>query len=380
MIYNVTQKSTRQVFPTSIVQQTAFWSEVKREQGVLSAAFNFYANPRLFPKEGARCSKTAKSAYLRGDMLVLLQQLDRDYCMAYVPYGPESEPLEEYRGPFLESLSESLRAFLPKGCIAIRYDLSWSSPWVDDESCFDPMGHWMGPPSQQMQEFRFNYNTKHHNLWKANTDILPSHTLFLNLRKDKSELLGAMKPKTRYNIQLSQRKGVTVQAKGIHHLDAWYRLYAETARRNHFYLHDIDYFRSVLTAKADHTTSPADVQLLVAEHRGQPLAAMFMVITGKRGTYLYGASSSENRNCMATYALQWTALERAREAGCTEYDMFGIAPRPEPSHPLYGLYRFKSGFGGSVYHTMGCWDYPLLPSLYAGFQSSEMVAQGYHLS
>lgn len=380
MIYNVNKKSTHQVFPTSIVHQTAFWSEVKREQGVLSAAFNFYTHPRLFQKGGTKRASNAKAACVRGDLLVLLQQLDREYCMAYVPYGPELEPLEEYRGPFLESLSESLRSFLPKGCIAIRYDLSWSSPWADDESCFDPAGNWMGPPSQQMQEFRFNYNTQHHNLWKANTDILPSHTIFLNLQKDRSALLEAMKPKTRYNIQLSLRKGVTVKEKGIHDLDEWYVLHAETARRNRFFLHDIEYFRSVLTARAENTDSPADVQLLMAEHGGEPLAAMFMVITGKRGTYLYGASSSERRNLMATYALQWRAMEKAREAGCTEYDMFGIAPRPEPSHPLYGLYRFKSGFGGSVYHTMGCWDYPLLPHLYPGLQSSEMVAQGYHLS
>ncbi len=378
MIYNVDKKSIRQVFPTSIVQQTAFWSEVKREQGVISAAFNFYANPRFFHSEASK--PLENPSYIRGDILVLLQQLDREYCMAYVPYGPELEPLEEYRGPFLESLSESLRTFLPPTCIAIRYDLSWSSPWAHDESCFDPQGIWLGPPSQQMQEFRLNFNTKEHNLWKANTDILPSHTIFLNLQKERNALLGAMKPKTRYNIQLSLRKGVTVHSKGIRHLELWYRLYAETAHRNRFYLHDIDYFRSVLSARAENTASPADAKLLIAEHNGEPLAAMFMVISGKRGTYLYGASSSEKRNLMATYALQWQAIEKARAAGCTEYDMFGISPRPEPSHPLYGLYRFKSGFGGSVHHTMGCWDYPLLPSLYSGFQSSEMVAQGYHLA
>lgn len=82
---------------------------------------------------------------------------------------------------------------------------------------------------------------------------------------------------------------------------------------------------------------------------------------------------------MATYALQWEAIRRSKMKGCTEYDMFGVAPRPDPSHPLYGLYRFKTGFGGKIFHRMGCWDYPLDPKAYQAYQTSEMQSHGYHL-
>jgi lipid II:glycine glycyltransferase (peptidoglycan interpeptide bridge formation enzyme) len=83
---------------------------------------------------------------------------------------------------------------------------------------------------------------------------------------------------------------------------------------------------------------------------------------------------------MATYALQWEAICRSKAAGCTEYDMFGISPDPNPDHPLYGLYMFKSGFGGEIYHSLGCWDYPLDEEMYTLFRASELNSQGYHLS
>ncbi|MEG2332885.1 MAG: peptidoglycan bridge formation glycyltransferase FemA/FemB family protein, partial [Bacteroides sp.] len=62
----------------------------------------------------------------------------------------------------------------------------------------------------------------------------------------------------------------------------------------------------------------------------------------------------------------------------TEYDMFGIAPSADPSHPMYGLYKFKQGFGGNIFHQMGCWDYPLIEDKYSMFQASEMRNRGYY--
>jgi lipid II:glycine glycyltransferase (peptidoglycan interpeptide bridge formation enzyme) len=107
---------------------------------------------------------------------------------------------------------------------------------------------------------------------------------------------------------------------------------------------------------------------------------MFLVISLNRAYYLYGASSSSNRNAMATYALQWEAIQIAKSKGCVDYDMFGVAPRPDPHHPLYGLYKFKLGFGGKLYHSIGSWDYPLNGEQYNRFVSMELNGKGYHLS
>jgi lipid II:glycine glycyltransferase (peptidoglycan interpeptide bridge formation enzyme) len=374
MIHDFRKKDIEEVFRTPIVQQTAFWSEVKRRMGISTIACNF-----MVPASGIS-GEVRTESNITSDILVVLRQLDQNHSIAYVPYGPELEPSDEFRGVFLEELSECLRSQLPDDCIMIRYDLAWESFWAREEDAFTPEGIWLGPPAHRLQELRFNFATHNHNLRKAQSNILPSNTIFLDLRKDEASLLQSMKPKTKYNIGLSQRRGVTVNVAGTENLSLWYSLYTETARRNRFYLHNIEYFRAVLTSTAENTQSPAEVFLLIAEYEKEPLAAMFLVITGNRGTYLYGASSSRMRNHMATYALQWKAITIAKERGCTEYDMFGISPNPDPDHPMYGLYRFKTGFGGEIHRSMGCWDYPLDSTFYSYFTASEMTSQGYKIN
>ena len=103
-----------------------------------------------------------------------------------------------------------------------------------------------------------------------------------------------------------------------------------------------------------------------------------MVLSDYRATYFYGASSSSFRNVMPTYALQWKAMQIAKANKCREYDMFGIAPNPDPSHPMYGLFKFKQGFGGNIFHQLGCWDYPIDAEKYSYFAACEMNIQGYY--
>lgn len=374
MLSNVELKSIDEVFSTPIIQQTAFWSEVKKRMGTESEAFNFKVN-----KSDIFNNNKLKGSIV-SDFLVINQRLDSNHSVAYLPYGPELEPDQEIQGAFLEELSESLRSHLPQDCMFIRYDLVWESLWANDDDFYNENGMWLGPPDVSTQEFRFNYTTTEWNFKKAGSNILPSNTIFIDLKPDETAILAAMKPKTRYNIGLSARKGVTVRSAGIDDIDIWYKLYAETAVRNNFYLHKPEYFTAVLTANADNSQSPAEVELLIAEHCGVPLAAMFLVITGNRGTYLYGASSSSQRELMATYAMQWHAIKLAKQKGCVAYDLFGVSPDGDESHPMSGLYRFKSGFGGKMFHTMGCWDYPLRKEEYSYFRAFELKSQGYHLS
>jgi lipid II:glycine glycyltransferase (peptidoglycan interpeptide bridge formation enzyme) len=82
---------------------------------------------------------------------------------------------------------------------------------------------------------------------------------------------------------------------------------------------------------------------------------------------------------MATYALQWEAIRFARWKGCREYDFYGISPNDDPAHPMNGLYRFKTGFGGSVLHRKGCWDYPFKDHEYSIYRSSEGIRGMFHL-
>ncbi len=373
MLKEVCPKDVAEVYETSIVQQTAFWSEVKRNMGVESMAFNFKFRKDDFLKVDS-ASDTEVS-----DILVVNQRLDNNHSIAYVPYGPELEPVDGAEGVFIEELSECLRSYLPSDTIMIRYDLSWESFWARDPDYFHEDGVWAGPPDVPMQELRFNFDTINWNIKKAHTNFLPAHTIFLDITKSEDEIMASMKPKTRYNIGLAQRKGVTVRELGMTDLDVWYELYRETTIRNGLFLHPRDYFEAVLLARANNTASPAQVKLLLAEAEGMPLSAMFLVLSGKRATYLYGASASMNKNYMASYALQMEAILIAKAHGCREYDLFGVSPGPDESHPMYGLYRFKTGFGGKIFHSLGSWDYPFDEKVYSFYTAHEMTAAGYHI-
>lgn len=371
MTLEIEPKDIIDAYSTPIIQQTSFWSQVKQRHGIESKAFEFKVrNSDLYINVGGY-------SYTHGDFIMFLQYLNREEYIAYVPYGPEIEPSEENQGAFLEELSECLRSHLPNSCITLRYDLNWESHWCKEDN-FDENGLWNGGPDKTFKEFQLNYDTHNWNLKKTNSDILPTNTIVVDLHPDEERILEHMKPKTRYNIKLAQRKGVEVRTVGMEGVDTWYKLYCETAHRNKLFVNSLDYFTSVFISKMENESNDVQVKLLIAYHDNEPLAAMYLVLSSHRATYLYGASSSEKRNVMPTYALQWKAIQIAKANGCTEYDMFGVAPRPEPSHPMYGLYKFKHGFGGEVYHQLGCWDYPLDEDKYAVFQAYELNRQGYY--
>lgn len=369
MEIQIEPKQIIDAYSTPIVQQTSFWSKVKERLGLVSSAYEFKVRNRdIYEGVGGFSCTNA-------DFILFFQYLNQEDYLAYVPYGPEVEPSENNQGAFLEELSEILKSYLPKNCIALRYDLNWESHWCKEED-FDEDGTWIGLPKSEFQEIKLNYGTCNRNLRKANTNILPANTIVLDLTQKESDLLQRMKPKTRYNIKLALRKGVEVRSMGIEGLKIWYDLYHETALRNGMFINDYLYFETMFASKMEGEDNEVKVQLLVAYYDGIPLSAMFLVLSSYRATYLYGASSSQMRNVMSTY--QWKAIQIAKANNCFEYDMFGIAPSPNPSHPMYGLYKFKQGFGGEIYHQLGCWDYPIEEDKYNYFSACEMNMQGYY--
>lgn len=363
MQVTLTPKRARHVVPTPILQQTGYWSRLKQKQGRHTKAFDISIN----------------NATPDGDMVVVLRHIGEDAVMAYVPFGPELLPEAEKRGVWLEELSEQMRPHLPGNCIFIRYDLPWRSPWADEPDRYTGNARWKGPPKTRVQEMRMNFDTEHWNLRKSPTDLLPPDTVLIDVSRDRERILARMKPKTRYNIRLSARKKVHVRDAGVEGLPAWYALYRETARRHGMNLNSMEYFRAALDVADSDCDSPAGTHLLLAEAGKRAVAGIVLAVSGNRATYLYGASSAQSgdRGLMASYALQWEAIRLARKSGCNDYDMFGISPAPDPDHPMYGLYRFKTGFGGRIQHREGCWDYPYDGRRYDVYRASELAGSPY---
>ncbi len=341
--------------------QGRLWAELKREFAWTPAAFHLEWRSRRAP------------------LLTLVRRAENGLHLAYVPAGPDIDADDDEQGRLLETLSEELAAYLPRSTAYIRYDLPWPTPYVEPAPG-QPVERVsrVRRPDPRIRELRMNFGTSRRNLRKAWTDVQPTDTILLDLLRGAEALLSAMRPKTRYNIRLAERRGVRVRRASPDRLPDFFELYAQTAQRNGIRLHDYHYFEEILEV-AGRGSVPATAELLIAGAGDEPLAAMVMAVTGSRATYLYGASSDRSRSLMPTYALQWAAINRAIELGCDEYDLYGIPPSDDPAHPMHGLYRFKTGFGGRFMHRRGCWDFALSPDAYEEIRGRELSGAGYHL-
>lgn len=153
--------------------------------------------------------------------------------------------------------------------------------------------------------------------------------------------------KTRYNIRLAIRKGVQIRIYSggsklpEEELDAFCRIMEETAGRDHFIARKKAYYQKVFAALG------SEAVLFMAYLEDTPIAGTIGVYSGAKGWYLYGASSNNHRNVMPNYLLQWEMVRMAMERHCVFYDFRGVPGELKEENPLYGLYRFKKGFGGT---------------------------------
>jgi peptidoglycan pentaglycine glycine transferase (the first glycine) len=178
--------------------------------------------------------------------------------------------------------------------------------------------------------------------------------------RSEEELLAGMHPKTRYNIRLAARRAVTVRQGAAADVPAFYAALRETAARDRFTVRGLPYFEAMWR----HCLAPGGGWLLLAHVGGNLLAGAIVFRVGRFAWYLYGATTTRGREHMPAYAVQWEAIRRSRAAGCEVYDFRGVSGDLSEDNPLYGLYRFKRGFGARLVELVGEWDRPLRPAAY----------------
>ncbi|HHW72035.1 MAG TPA: peptidoglycan bridge formation glycyltransferase FemA/FemB family protein [Firmicutes bacterium] len=192
--------------------------------------------------------------------------------------------------------------------------------------------------------------------------VQPRHVMVLDISRSLDAVLDNMKHKTRYNIRYAQRKGVVVQqVNEKSRLGVFYTLLQETAKRDRFTARSYEYFEAIW----DHLVERGLAKVFLAYHEGIPLAGAICFRLGSRAWYVYGASSSEKRNLQASHLLQWEMIRWAKGTGCTIYDFRGVSGDLRPENPLYGLYRFKEGFGAKLETYAGEFDLPIWRGGYA---------------
>lgn len=270
---------------------------------------------------------------------ILFRKLPLGIKLAYIPKGPIGKISSQF-WKHVDDLCEMEKAFLLK----IEPDC-----WDDETEKFDDL----------------------QGLLKSNT-IQPRRTILVSLEDTEEEILDRMKQKTRYNIRLAGKKGVLVRESND--IKAFYRLIEETGKRDAFGVHSYEYYLSAY----DNFYKKNKCALFLAEYENQPLAGIMVFINGNRAWYFYGASNEKERNRMPTYLLQWHAMKWAKEKGCKTYDLWGIPDEELPileenferrSDGLWGVYRFKRGFGGEIKRTASGYDKIYNPFIYFIFKA-----------
>jgi peptidoglycan pentaglycine glycine transferase (the first glycine) len=194
----------------------------------------------------------------------------------------------------------------------------------------------------------------------ASDQIQFQNTVLIDLGPTEEEMLARMKPKTRYNVRLAEKKGVTLRVGTLEDLPMLCKMYAETSVRDGFVIRNEEYYLAVWTtfmSKVEGQMSQPHAIPLIAEVDGEAVAAIFLFMFGERAYYVYGMSRNVHREKMPTYLLQWEAMKIAKSHGCEIYDLWGAPEVFDESDSMWGVYRFKEGLGGEVVRTLGAYDF-----------------------
>lgn len=303
------------------VLQTSEWGELK-------AAFGWKPVRLIVEDTGAQ---------------VLFRKLPFGFTVAYMPKPVFSDRLSEVGARFWSELDTVCKKH---HAVFLKVELD---AWEDSIS-----------PHLTLLEREYEMRESIHN-------IQPPRTMVVSLQGTDGEILARMKQKTRYNIRLAIKKGISVRA--WDDLEAFHRMMLVTGGRDNFNVHSLAYYQ-----RAYELFHPAGMaELLVAEYGDRSLAALMVFAHGRRAWYVYGASNNEERNRMPTYLLQWEAMRWAKSRGCEEYDLWGVpdvdeetleSSFTERNDGLWGVYRFKRGFGGELKRAVQAMDRVYNPFLY----------------
>lgn len=166
--------------------------------------------------------------------------------------------------------------------------------------------------------------------------------------KTEEEMLNSFEQKTRYNIRLASKKGVTSKIGNKEDLKDFHKIMLETGVRDGFVIRSLEYFEKMYDEMA-----PNHLRLYMAYLDDKPIAGTIAILYGDKCWYLYGASSNAHRNVMPNYLLQWEMIKWALENNCNVYDFRGVSGDLNKDNHLYGLYRFKKGFNGDFTEFIG---------------------------
>ena len=272
-----------------------------------------------------------KDGNIKGAMSILIREMP--YIKSTMMYAPRGPVCDVHDKETIKELTEGAKELAKKyNSFILRIDPD--VPNDDDE--FKKIVKECG--------FKIKENVKDF------TEVIQPRYVFRLDVKDKTEeeLMKSFHEKTRYNIRLSGRKGVTLRDGTKEDLKDFHRIMKETGTRDDFLIRPLEYFEEMYDALGSEY-----LRLIMAEYEGKPIAGVVAIYYGNKVWYLYGACSNSHRNVMQNYLLQWEMIKWALEKKCDVYDFRGVSGHVDENHPQYGIYKFKKGFNGDFVEFVG---------------------------
>lgn len=273
---------------------------------------------------------------LQAAALVVQHELPFEYNYFYCPRGPVINVLkiEDLNSLFAEikKIAKEEKSFL------IRVDPPWA------------LGH-----EKRLTDVGFR---------KGEYEVQPKCSLIIDLKKSEEELIAQLKPKTRYNISLAQRKGVKVKISSeVSDIECFWQLVKQTSSRDGFVPHLKEHYKKMFEIFSPDGT----IKLFLAEYDNKIIAANLISFFGQVCIYLHGASSNMYREVMAPYLLQWQAIKEAKRLGLAFYDFGGVNGQTFNNPKWEGITRFKTGFAPQIppREYIGSFDLILNPVIFS---------------
>ena len=323
-----------------------------------------------------------RGSELVGAGLVLYRQLPK--VKRYLAYLPEG-PVIDWSGDDLESWLVPMVAHLKRqGAFAVRIGppvvtRRWSAEQVK-AGIADESVRRLGdvPPLERSQDGARVIAQLHELGWQHQSAEggfsagQPQFNFQVPLvdeagqPRTEADVLAGMNQLWRRNIKKADKSGVEISLGERADLETFHALYAHTAERDHFTPRPLSYFRTMYDALA--AEHPDRIQLWLARHEGDLVAATIAIRVGTHAWYSYGASSTDKREVRGSNGVQWAMIRHALEAGAEVYDLRGITETLDSDDPHVGLIQFKVGTGGQAVEYAGEWDLPLNRAIYKAFQ------------
>ncbi|MDK2979922.1 MAG: hypothetical protein PWQ55_269 [Chloroflexota bacterium] len=329
-------------FPQPSLLQTWEWGEVK-------SRFGWQVDHKTWQDEQGKL--VAAALILEREQVIPL--IGRKVRVLYCPKGP----LMDWDHPMRAQVWKDLQQYaLDRGAVYIKID-----PDLVIARGFEGNADYQPDAHAEHLVKRLEKSD-----WKRSSQQIQfKNTFWIDLESTEDELLANMKQKTRYNVRLAERKGVSVRQGGLDDLELLYAMYAETALRDGFIIRPKGYYMDVWrTFMQAGMATP-----LLAEVEGQAVGGLFLFHFGSRSWYIYGMSRDLHREKMPNYLLQWEAIKLSKQKGCTTYDLWGAPDDYSEADRMWGVYRFKEGLGGHIVQTDGAFDYPARPFEYKIIQN-----------